>query len=216
MHQGGLRTGLCQRAPCRSALYLRLSHPLRPLLWHGDVPWTKKFNRRSVDGVTLHPSRCSSASESDPHSVADGLGPGISSNSQATVSVSLETAAPAGGVTSAAVFLSSAAANGGGLESATYASAVSPSTSSPPSPQQQTQVHAGANTSPSTAASCSSSPAAAAAATPSNSFLPPIIQELLAWLASVWSAIQQFPIWVQMQHLRRLRKDCDEDPKVRE
>ncbi|EFJ46511.1 hypothetical protein VOLCADRAFT_105496 [Volvox carteri f. nagariensis] len=161
---------------------------------------------------------CSSAREPAPQNV-----PSDTSSSPAEASAG----AAADGLTLADITTTSplATTGSGALVSAAGASAGSPgsSFSSPLPPQQQVQGH-GHGQAASTASPPAPAPgpglpgdggdATAAGAATAGISLPPVLQRLLAWLASVWSAVQQFPVWVQMQHLRRLREACEEDPKL--
>ncbi|GLC41713.1 hypothetical protein PLESTB_000685100 [Pleodorina starrii] len=206
MQPAGLRTALHKRAPCRSAVVFHAAHPLRPLLFHPGRLSIFRATNGPLDGGAppgLGPG-------SGPHGATGDIASSGAGKELPAPAAAAPDGAPSGDAAAAAPVTPTAAASGGASEPAA-AAAVDP-VASASSQQQQPGQAAGASPAAAVAASSPAAAAATAASGASNP-LPPFVQQLLAWLASVWSAVQQFPLWVQMQHLRRLREACEEDPK---
>jgi hypothetical protein len=201
MQPAGLRTGFRHRVPCRSAVYLPLWHPLRSQLVRSGPLWTIRASSGPGDAAGVA-------------KLGQGPGPGSASaaggeagDALAANSTSTSSGGPPGQATALSVPV---AADGSPVAGAPESSPAQTTTSS----QQQQQPAAQPANQPSAAGPQATAAADGAAPSSSSSSLPPFVQQLLSWLASVWSAVQQFPVWVQMQHVRRLREACEEDPKV--
>ncbi len=150
-------------------------------------------------GAPTNPSQAASGSAPTASGAPDGTAT-AATNVPAELPLAFQ-AQNAAAVTPAATSPSSSA------PTANAAAAATPAPPPPPSPA--------AAASPAHEATATAATAATAAAASSSSRLPPLVSQLLAWLGSVGAALGSFPLWVQMQHLRRLREACEEDPKVR-
>lgn len=146
----------------------------------------------------------------NPSQAASGSAPAASGAPDATAAAATNVPAEVpfeSQAQNAAAVTPAASSPSSSTHTAEAAPAATPVTAPPSSPA--------AAASPAHEATATAATAATTAAASSSSRLPPLVSQLLAWLGSVGAALGSFPLWVQMQHLRRLREACDEDPKVR-
>ncbi|GIL57192.1 hypothetical protein Vafri_12491, partial [Volvox africanus] len=214
MQQFGLQTGSRQGVASRSAVRFLPARSLHSLIPYGGRLWIAKGIGGPTDGAASpYPGQGSAAREPASQGSTGSVAFGGSSSS---AEVSGGPGADAGPSKIAAANGSvTSRAEGSAAESAAGPTAAAGS----PRAEQHRQQQEGQGSpiaSPSALGKGTADSGIAEAATgagTASSTLPQLVQQLLAWLTSVWSALQQFPIWVQMQHLRRLREACEEDPK---
>ncbi|GLI67631.1 hypothetical protein VaNZ11_011879 [Volvox africanus] len=210
MQQAGLQTGFRQRVASGSAVRFQPARCLRSLIPYGGRLWIAKGIVGPTDGATSpYSGQGSAAREPASQSATGGVAFGGSSNSSAEV-----LCGPGADMGPSNIV----AASGSVIsreESAAAESAAGPTAAagSPQAGQQQQQQEVQGAPIASPSALGKGAAEAATSAGTASSTIPQLVQQLLAWLTSVWSALQQFPIWVQMQHLRRLREACEEAPK---